>query len=88
MNTFIIVTLPPYVRNSLEDKSKLALSKKSFCLTSFGTNLKEELTDLFLKATRVFPIPTQAEQTEDGEHFANGNINSLCKSTGRVDRGW
>ena len=24
-----------------------------------------------LKITRVFPIPTQAKKTEDGEHFAN-----------------
>ena len=38
-----------------------------------GTHLKEELTDycFVLKVTRVFPIPTQPEQTEDGEHFAN-----------------
>ena len=35
------------------------------------THLKDDLIDLFLKATRVLPIPAQAEQTEDGEHFAN-----------------
>ena len=35
-------------------------------------HLKKELTDycFVLKVTRVFPIPTQAEQTDDGEHFA------------------
>ena len=47
--------------------------KKAFCLTSLGTHLKEELTAycFILKATRVFPIPTQAEQAEDGEHLTN-----------------
>ena len=37
--------------------------KKAFALTSLGTHLKEELTAscFVLKATRVFPIPTQAE---------------------------
>ena len=48
--------------------------KRPFFFLQFGqaqrTHLKEEL--FVLKATRVFPIPTQAEQTEDGEHFANG----------------
>ena len=37
-----------------------------------GTPLKEEqLTNFVLKVTMVFPIPTQAKQAEDGEHFAN-----------------
>ena len=37
-----------------------------------GTPLKEEqLTNFVLKVTMVFPIPTQAKQTEYGEHFAN-----------------
>ena len=47
--------------------------KKAVPLTSLGTHLKEELTAycFVLKATRVFPIPKQAEETEDGEHFAN-----------------
>ena len=38
-----------------------------------STHLKEELTGYYfvLKASRVFPIRTQAEQTKDGEHFAN-----------------
>ena len=37
--------------------------KKAFPLTSLGTHLKEELTAycFVLKATKVFPIPTQAE---------------------------
>ena len=40
-------------------------------LSLLGTHLKEELTHycFILKVTRVFPIPTQAKQTEDGEHF-------------------
>ena len=47
--------------------------KKAFPLTLLGTHLKEELTDycLILKVASVFPIPTQAKQTKDGEHFAN-----------------
>ena len=51
----------------------LVLFKKVFPLTSLGHSFEEELTtySFVLKATRVFPIPTQAEQTEDGEHFAN-----------------
>ena len=47
--------------------------KKAFLSLCLGTHLKEELTDycFVLKVTTVFPIPTQAKQTEDGEHFAN-----------------
>ena len=38
-----------------------------------GTHLKEELTDycFVLKVAAALPITTQAEKTEDGEHFAN-----------------
>ena len=51
----------------------LVHSKKAFPLIYLGTHLKEELTDysFILKVARVFPISTQAKQTEDGEHFAN-----------------
>ena len=62
------------VRDSLEDKSMLLVHfKKAFPLTLLGHSLKVELTDycFILKVTRVFLIPTQAKQTEDGEHFAN-----------------
>ena len=47
--------------------------KKAFPFTSLGIHLKEELTAycFVLKATRVFPIPTQAESTEEGKHFTN-----------------
>ena len=47
--------------------------KKAFLSLHLGTHLKEELIAycFVLKATMVFPIPTQAVQTEDGEHFAN-----------------
>ena len=47
--------------------------KKASLLTSVDTHLIEELTVycFVLKATRVFPIPIQVEQTENGEHFAN-----------------
>ena len=62
------------VRDSLEDKSMLLVHfKKAFPLTLLGHSLKVELTDysFILKVTKVFPIPTQAKQREDGEHFAN-----------------
>ena len=64
------------VRDSLEDKSKLLVhfKKKRPSLSLYlGTHLKEELTDycFVLKFARVFPIPTQAEYTGYGEHFAN-----------------
>ena len=63
------------VKDSLEDKSVLLVHfKKAFPLMFYlGTHLKEELADYccVLKVTRVFPIPTQPKQTEDGEHFAN-----------------
>ena len=38
-----------------------------------GIYLKEQPTDycFILKVTMVFPIPTQAKETEDGEHFVN-----------------
>ena len=48
--------------------------KKALPLTFYsGTHLKEELADycFALKVTRIFPIPTQVKQREDGEHFAN-----------------
>ena len=40
---------------------------------AFPHTLLEELADycFVLNVTRVFPIPTQAKQTENGEHFAN-----------------
>ena len=46
-------------------------TSKGPSLSSLGTDLKVELTHycFILKVTRVFPIPTQAKQTEDGEHF-------------------
>ena len=34
MNTFIVVKLPPHLRDSLEDKSMLVYSKKPFLLPS------------------------------------------------------
>ena len=75
LNTFIIVNITPMqVRDSLEDKSMLLVHFKKASLSLYlGTPFKEELTDycFILKVTRVFPIPTQAKQTEDGEHFAN-----------------
>ena len=62
------------VRDSLEDKSMLLIHlKKAFPLTLHGHSFERGLTDyrFILKVTWVFPIPTQAKQTEDGEHFAN-----------------
>ena len=43
--------------------------KKSFSLTSLEHPFERRAYWFVLKATKVFPIPTQAE---DGEHFANG----------------
>ena len=52
------------LRDSLEDKSMLLVHfKKAFPLTLLRRSFKEELTDycFVLKATTVFPIPTQAK---------------------------
>ena len=63
------------VTDCLQNKSMLLLHlKKAFPLTLLGTRLTEELlTDycFVFQVTTVFPIPTQAKQTEDSEHFAN-----------------
>ena len=60
--------LPPYEIDSLDDKSTM-LGPTS----KMDTHLKEELNVycFVLKAPRVFPISTQAEQGEDGGHFPN-----------------
>ena len=67
--------LHPYVIDSLGDKSTTLAStiEMPSLPLHLGTHLKEELNAycFALKATRVFPISTQAEQTEDGEHLAN-----------------
>ena len=75
MSTFIIINITP-ICNSLDNKStKLASTSKMLSLSlHLGTHhLKEELNAycFALKTTRVFPISTQAEQTEDAEHLAN-----------------
>ena len=50
----------------------MSTSKRPFFSLYFDTHLKEELNDYcFVLKVRVFPIHTQAEYTEDGEHFAN-----------------
>ena len=62
------------VRDNLVDKSILLDHfKKTFPLTLLEHSFQKDLTDYYFvsKVTRVFPIPTQAEYTEDGEHFAN-----------------
>ena len=46
----------------------LAYFIKALPLTSFEIRAY----GFVLKATRVFPIPTQAKTTKDDEHFANG----------------
>ena len=53
----------------------MSTSKMSSLSLHLGSHLKEELTDLVLKTTRVFPVPT-AEQTEVDEQFANGKHES------------
>ena len=56
---------PPYVIDSLDDKSTMlaSTSKMPSLPLHVGTHLKEELNAycFALKATRVFPISTQAE---------------------------
>ena len=61
MNSFIIVNITPYAIDSLEDKSMLALFKQAFPPTSLGQLLERRAYCFVLKATRVLPIPTQAE---------------------------
>ena len=50
-----------YVRDCLEDKSVLVHFKKAFSLTSLGYSFERRAYWFALKATMVFPIPTQAE---------------------------
>ena len=48
--------------------------KKAFPLTLLGHSFDSELLTEYcfaLKVTTVFPISTQAKQTEDSEHSAN-----------------
>ena len=56
--------LSPYVIDSLDDKSMLVSTSKTPSLPlHLGAHFKEELNAycFALKATRVFPISTQAE---------------------------
>ena len=67
MNTFMLVNIiPPHIRNSLEDKSMLASSRKRPCF-SMQFCQEENILELpfgrraycfNLKAIRIFPIPT------------------------------
>ena len=74
MNTFMVVKITP--NKQVRGRGYINLC---FLPTSkrpslhLGTHLKEELIGYSsdLKVTRVFPILTQAAQTEDGQHFAN-----------------
>ena len=77
INTFIIVNITPACKSSLENKSILVHSIKTFVLpsiwpgteyTCLGTHLKEEPTDLFWKLPRLWY--------------------SLLSNTGRIDSGW
>ena len=47
-------------------------SKKAFPLTSLEYSFERTYYLYVLKATRLFPILTKGEQTEDGEDLANG----------------
>ena len=76
MNTFIIVNITPTCRKEIVQRINLCFlstSKRPSFSLYLGTHFKEEVTDycFIFKVTRVFPIPTQAKQTEHGEHFAN-----------------
>ena len=61
--------------DSLDDKSTVLgpTSKMPSLSLHLDTHLKEELNVycFVLKAPRVFPISTQAEQREDGGDFPN-----------------
>ena len=68
MNAFIIVNINPACKRYLKDKSMLVHSKKAFLLPSVwpGTEyiwafIWKKAYLFALKATRTFPIPTQAE---------------------------
>ena len=60
MNTFIRVNITP-ICNSLQDKSIFVHFKKAFPLTSLGHSFERRAYWFVLKATRVFPIPAQAD---------------------------
>ena len=49
----------------------LVHSKMVFPLTSIGDLFERRAYWFIFNATKVFSIPTKAEQTENGEHFAN-----------------
>ena len=69
MDTFIIFNITPISKRQF--RGLIYASKKPSL--HFGAHSKEELTGycFVLKTTRVFPIPTQVEKTDYGEHFAN-----------------
>ena len=49
----------------------LAHFKKTFPPISLGHSFEKRPQGFVLKATRVFPVPTQSEYTEDCERFVN-----------------
>ena len=71
VNTFVIVNITPIWRDSLKDKPMLFHSKKAFSLTSLEQSFERKAYWFVLKANGAFLIRTQADETEDGEHFAN-----------------
>ena len=62
MNTFIIVNITPTCKRQFRGQEQNVL----------GHSFEKKADCFVLKAIRVLPISTQAEQTEDGEHFVNG----------------
>ena len=81
INTFIIVLI------KIRAQIYAFLFQKVFFLLQFsqgqimfGHSFEREAYWFVSKATRVFPIPTQAEQAENGEHFLlMVNRNPICK---------
>ena len=71
----------------------LVHSEKSFFSLQFlqgqimlGHSFQRGAYWFVFKATRVFPIPTQEEQTENGEHFfLMVNMNPICKGQFREE---
>ena len=57
MNSFIIVNITPYAKDSLEDKSILVLFKKAFPLTSLGRSFQRRAYNLLLCLESYQAIP-------------------------------
>ena len=49
----------------------LVISRMALPLTSLGQSFEKRVYRFALRAAEIFPIPIQAECTDDDGHFAN-----------------